>query len=788
MSVKTAFEHRLRSYRNPVYIVYILAGVLLFLLGRLIVASGVGNLEIYLFRFFNSLPGFLTPLFILISFFGTIGFVFVATIVAMIRKHYSHALKFLIAGVSVWLIVKWLKLFSYRARPSEILPGVQLRETLDSTIGYPSGHAAVATALGLIAYLYTPKRMHPFITSVIILVYLSRLYLGMHLPIDILGGFAVGLVVASTLNYIFGDTQGKFIPTSKIKTKLSVLKLNIKHVERANVDARGSTPFFVVLDKKPDIFVKVVDTSNNVADWLFKLTRKVIYRRLEDESPFLTPKRQLEHEAYVAGLALSNNVRTPKIRGIFHVKEDMWAMAQEMIPGESLDKVGIDKINKKLLIKIWEQVKLLHDANIIHRDLRAANIFLDKDNEPWIIDFGFSEASVPSRTFYRDTVELIASLSVFVDPKLVATTAREVIGEQELVDALPYVDYASLSGATTKLLKERKGRLDEIIRAIHTVVTGKQEVKPIKIKRIDIKALLYIAMIGLALYVFIPQFADLKNSIGSLKSANIGYVWLAFFLSVSTYFAAAAVYKFISILPISYFRTLLITVATSFTNRLLPASTGGIATNIRYLQNYGYSTTGASSLTALNNLVGLMGHLAILFVVAGLSHTSLKSIVVIPVSNSVIFIAGLVIASCIIAIFVIDSLRRKAKKIYKSVRSDLTKLFEHPDRFFFALFSAMTITTLYSMCLYTSALALGIDLTVLQAFFVFTIGIAAASVKPTPGGIGGAEAGLVAGFVSVGIPAEVGLSIALLFRLLTFWLPIIPGFIAFHFSTKKHYL
>ncbi len=217
--LKTALRHRINSYRNPIYIIYTIVGVSIFLFGQLLADSGVGTLELYLFRFFNSLPGYLTPIFILISVFGTIGFVFVATLVTLFRKHYAHSIKFLLAGVLAWIVTKWLKTYEFRQRPSEILPNVQLRENLDSVIGYPSGHAAVATALGTIAYLYTPKRFHKYITWMIVLVCVSRLFLGMHLPIDVIGGYGIidsiawpenswfrrfGIVLAVVLSNVLG--------------------------------------------------------------------------------------------------------------------------------------------------------------------------------------------------------------------------------------------------------------------------------------------------------------------------------------------------------------------------------------------------------------------------------------------------------------------------------------------------------------------------------------------------------------------------------------------------------
>ncbi len=785
--LNSALRHRLAAYRNPIYIVYAMLGIVIFLFGWLVVRGGVGSLETYVFRFFNELPSFLSPIVMLISLFGTIGFVLVATFISLLRRHYSHALKFLLAGGIAWLVVKWLKTYAIRARPSEILPNVQLRENLDSVIGYPSGHAAVVTALGVVAYMYIPKKYHRFITIIIIAVCLSRLFLGMHLPMDVVGGFGVGLAIASVLNFIFGDTRGKFVSSKLIKRKLGALHLDVKSVKRASVDARGSTPFFITLQDQKKIFVKVVDTSNNVADWLFKLTRKVRYRRLEDEAPFFTPKRQLEHEAYIAGLALNHGVSTPSVLGIFHVKEDMWGMAQYMIDGTGLDDLPPKMLTRKLLVKIWQQVTKLHYANIIHRDLRAANIFIDKEGEPWLIDFGFSEASVSSSSFHRDTVELIASLSCIADPKLVIIAAQEVIGKQELVAALPYLEYASLSGATTKLLKSQKGKI-EIIRSELVKATNTKKITKANISRFRLRTFIYIGLIGVALYVLIPQLPEFNASIDSLKHSNPNYIIWAIICSILTYPAAAGVYTIISVYPIRYLRTLLISIATSFTSRLLPASSGAMATEARFLNKSGYSPVEAGSLVALNNLIGFMGHMLILFIVAGLTKTSLSSIITIPVSRKVLIFAGIIIAIAIITIVSIKKLRRKARKVLVDLRRDISKLLREPGRFAFALVCAMLITSLYAGALYFCAQSAGQTITVLQAFFVLTVGVTAASVTPTPGGIGGAEAGLVAGFVSIGMDSSTALSISLIYRLITFWLPIVPGFIAFNFASNKEFI
>ena len=56
---------------------------------------------------------------------------------------------------------------------------------------------------------------------------------------------------------------------------------------------------------------------------------------------------------------------------------------------------------------------------------------------------------------------------------------------------------------------------------------------------------------------------------------------------------------------------------------------------------------------------------------------------------------------------------------------------------------------------------------------------------PTPGGLGGFEAALVAGLTALHIAAGPAVAAVLTFRLLTFWLPIVPGFIAFRWLQRR---
>ena len=92
-------------------------------------------------------------------------------------------------------------------------------------------------------------------------------------------------------------------------------------------------------------------------------------------------------------------------------------------------------------------------------------------------------------------------------------------------------------------------------------------------------------------------------------------------------------------------------------------------------------------------------------------------------------------------------------------------------------------------------LALGLSLTAFHAhaswFEVITVylgGSAVASAAPTPGKVGAVEAALIAGLTGVGIASAPAVAGVLAFRLATFWLPIVPGCLAFRSLTNRQLL
>jgi undecaprenyl-diphosphatase len=93
-----------------------------------------------------------------------------------------------------WALAKGIKRIVRRGRPTALVPGTHIRGKEATGGGYLSGHAAVATALMAAA----ASASSPKLAGLAGVVGVARMYVGAHLPLDVIGGVGLGLVVDAT--------------------------------------------------------------------------------------------------------------------------------------------------------------------------------------------------------------------------------------------------------------------------------------------------------------------------------------------------------------------------------------------------------------------------------------------------------------------------------------------------------------------------------------------------------------------------------------------------------------
>jgi glycosyltransferase 2 family protein len=161
--------------------------------------SRVGHCETKAFRAVNGLPGSLyIPAWVIMQL-GTLGAAPAAAGAALLAHDRALAGRLLAGGTGTWALSKLVKQIVRRPRPATLVSGTRSRGPDASGLGYLSGHAGVAAALGAAAFPRLSPSGRAAVAAIVPIVGLSRIYVGAHLPLDVAGGAALGLAADAAL-------------------------------------------------------------------------------------------------------------------------------------------------------------------------------------------------------------------------------------------------------------------------------------------------------------------------------------------------------------------------------------------------------------------------------------------------------------------------------------------------------------------------------------------------------------------------------------------------------------
>lgn len=111
------------------------------------------------------------------------------------------------SGIFAWILAYTLKLIIHIPRPFVQFSDVQalLSET---DFSFPSGHSTFFMALAFALYISHKKAGHIFI-FLALLIGLARIAAGVHFPVDILGGFILGILTAYFVKFAYAKITSK---------------------------------------------------------------------------------------------------------------------------------------------------------------------------------------------------------------------------------------------------------------------------------------------------------------------------------------------------------------------------------------------------------------------------------------------------------------------------------------------------------------------------------------------------------------------------------------------------
>ncbi|WP_405665357.1 lysylphosphatidylglycerol synthase domain-containing protein [Streptomyces sp. NBC_01166] len=331
------------------------------------------------------------------------------------------------------------------------------------------------------------------------------------------------------------------------------------------------------------------------------------------------------------------------------------------------------------------------------------------------------------------------------------------------------------------------------IRGQVLLIRPQAPVEPVRLERIKPRTLFSFIAGSIAAYFLISQVTE--ADFGTVvEQAEWGWVAAALGFSALSYVAAAM--SLLGFVPerVPFGKTVLAQVAGSFVKIVAPAAVGGVALNTRFLQRAGVRPGLAVASVGASQLFGLGCHILLLALFGYLTGTEKTPDSLTP-SRTVI--AGLLtVAVLVLVVTAIPFLRKfvvtRVRSLFAGVVPRMLDVVQRPQKLVTGIGGMLLLTGLFVLCLDASIRAFsGPDvpqLSYASIAVVFLAGNAIGSAAPTPGGMGAVEGALTLGLIAVGLPKEVAAPAVLLYRVMTLWLPVLPGWICFNQLTRKEEL
>jgi membrane-associated phospholipid phosphatase len=397
----------------------------------------IGVREANLFRLINdlALPGWTRwPIWGVMQL-GVIGAVPLVAGLALLTRRIRLAAYAALAGGTIYLVAKLVKEFVQRGRPQTLLADVYIFDIPDRGLGYVSGHSAVAVALATVASPFLGRRARRVAWTLAALVCVARIYVGSHLPLDVVGGAALGWAAGALVLLVFGAPTGH-LSLERVRTALQTYGFDTADLEPLPGEDRRSARYLAASHAHPDLFVKVVSRERHDSDLLYRAWSWLKHRGR-------TPSRlgdavaQVEHEATMGLLAATAGVHAPPVLAVRSFGNGAGLLVQQRVAGRDLTQLDGERLDQTRLDEVWRQVARLRKARIAHHDLSLESVMLDQQGQVWLVDFDRAEAAATQTLLDRDLATLVAALDGVADAVLVRATAERALGPETLARVLP---------------------------------------------------------------------------------------------------------------------------------------------------------------------------------------------------------------------------------------------------------------------------------------------------------------------------------------------------------------
>jgi uncharacterized membrane protein YbhN (UPF0104 family) len=223
--------------------------------------------------------------------------------------------------------------------------------------------------------------------------------------------------------------------------------------------------------------------------------------------------------------------------------------------------------------------------------------------------------------------------------------------------------------------------------------------------------------------------------------------------------------------------------AAAAANRIVPAGIGAIAVNLRFLEKNGMSrATGLASVASTRAATAIVHLGGIALVFSTMQGSGIGEAVSRPLSSGVdklgstafcAGVGGVVLAVTVVAVH--PRMRSRVRPFLAGAKGHLSALLHSPGRSAVLVLSLAGTKVAQITALTAAVWAFGGSVSIIAVATVFLVGSAVAGAAPTAGSVGAIEPALVFGLHAAGGSAASMMAAVLVFRLISYWMPVVPG-------------
>jgi glycosyltransferase 2 family protein len=769
-----------RRILSPTDVVRLLIGLVMVVGGGILAQLAQGTIEgieADLLSAFARLPDQVESSVLRVAQFATGIVPLLSLVVLAVRRQWRVAALLLLAAVIATLGMIIADALVLDRQLSDLLDALGAGRGPAANPTYPDARAvASSTAVVVVAAPWLSRRWKRTLWGAVGVLVVLRMIAVSDPAFDLVLALGVGLVAGSVVLLLFGSPAHEPRP-DELLAGLREAGFDPAVISRAGHE--GTALLYEFTDRAGrahDVLLRTPDERD--ADLLERLYRQVRFRASEVTLPFATLQRRIEHEVLVRSLAAAGGANIPPVLRIGTTARGSAFFVSPQPP--SRPATADDLRSAGFLDRLWAQVAALHSAGIAHRNLSLESIRVAAGGEPMLTAFDRAQAAPSGSETARDVAQLLTETALVVGPDEAVAAAVETLGPTPVSNALRMLQPLALPATTRARAKEADGLLAALRHAVEEA-TGAPDLELEDLERLRPRTVLVIGASALAFYTLLPQLANLGDTASTFGDAQP--VWLAgaVLASAATYVAATVSFQGAVPEPLPFAANLRAQVAASFTGLVGPAGAGGFALTARFLERTGVGAAEAGTAVAVRAVSGFLVHLTLMagfFVWAGNADVGGFSL---PDSNTLLLLLAILLALVGVLTLVRPVRHRVLAPAIGSVTkgaSQLGQVFTSPVRVVELFGGAVATSLAYVVAVAFSVAAFGGDLGFAQIGAAYLGAVAIATLAPTPGGLGALESSMIAGLTGFGLSAPIAVSATLAFRLVTFWLPILPGWLA----------